>query len=57
MQKFNFGLYEHYNFLFFFREHKQSIRAKPRICARDVDLIHITEFINWFDEHVSTFTT
>ena len=58
MQKFNFGLGEHYNnYYFFIREHKQSISVKPRIRARDVDLIHTREFINWFGEHVSTYTT
>ncbi|RVW87900.1 hypothetical protein CK203_039720 [Vitis vinifera] len=31
-------------------EHKQSIRVKPRIRARDVDLIHTREFISWFEE-------
>ncbi|RVW77928.1 hypothetical protein CK203_048271 [Vitis vinifera] len=31
-------------------EHKQSIKVKPRIHARDVDLIHIREFISWFEE-------
>ena len=56
MQKFNLGLYEHYNYKYLFiRKHKQSIKAKPRIHARDVDLIHTREFISWFEEHVSTF--
>ena len=32
MQKFNLGLYEHYNYKsLFIREHKQSIKAKPRV--------------------------
>ncbi|KAL6315236.1 hypothetical protein AAG906_037468 [Vitis piasezkii] len=31
-------------------EHKQSIRVKPRIRARDVDLFHRREFISWFEE-------
>ena len=40
MQKCNFGLYEHHNYKsLFFRKYKQSVRAKPRIRARDVDLI------------------
>ena len=57
MQKCNFGLYEHHNYKsLFFREHKQSIRAKPCIRAQDVDLIHTKEFISWFEEGVSTFT-
>ena len=57
MQKRNFGLYEHHNYKsLFFNEHKQSIRAKPRIRARDIDLIHTKEFISWFKERVSTFT-
>ena len=57
MQKCNFGLYESHNYKsLFFREHKQSIRDKPRLCARDVDLIHTKEFISWFEERVSTFT-
>ncbi|KAL6341494.1 hypothetical protein AAG906_032614 [Vitis piasezkii] len=34
----------------FIEEHKQSIRVKPRIRARDVDLIHTREFISWFEE-------
>ncbi|RVW70004.1 hypothetical protein CK203_065768 [Vitis vinifera] len=34
-------------------EHKQSIRVKPRIRARDVDLIHTREFISWFEERIS----
>ncbi|KAL6323253.1 hypothetical protein AAG906_029260 [Vitis piasezkii] len=34
----------------FYREHKKSIRVKPRICARDVDLIHTREFISWFEK-------
>ncbi|XP_034682021.1 uncharacterized protein LOC117911728 [Vitis riparia] len=38
------------NFFFFIREHKQSIRVKPHIRARDVDLIHTREFICWFEE-------
>ena len=51
MQKCNFSLYEHHNYKsLFFREHKQSIRAKPRIRARDVDLIHAKKFISWFEE-------
>nr|CAN70148.1 hypothetical protein VITISV_044012 [Vitis vinifera] len=33
-------------------EHKQSIRVKPRIHARDVDLIHTREFISWFEERI-----
>ena len=45
------------NFLFFIKEHKQSIRVKPRIRAQDVDLIHTREFISWFEERVSSFTT
>ena len=57
MQKYNFGLYENYNYKSLFsRKHKQSIRAKPRIRARDIDLIHTKEFISWFEERVSTFT-
>ena len=41
MQKCNFGLYDyHNNKSLFFREHKQYIKAKPRIRAQDVDLIH-----------------
>ena len=55
MQKFNFGLCDYY-YYYFIREHKY-IRAKTHIRARDVDLIHTTEFINWFEEYVSTFTT
>ena len=56
MQKFNLGLYEHYNYKsLFIREHKQFIKAKPCIRARDVDLIHTREFISWFEECVSTF--
>eukprot|EP00261_Vitis_vinifera_P030103 XP_010664898.1 PREDICTED: uncharacterized protein LOC104882589 [Vitis vinifera] len=35
----------------FIEEHKQSIRVKPRIRARDVYLIHTREFISWFEEH------
>ncbi|RVX00587.1 hypothetical protein CK203_036938 [Vitis vinifera] len=31
-------------------EHKQSIRVKPHIRARDVDLIYTREFISWFEE-------
>ena len=51
MQKFNLGLYEHYNYKsLFIREHKQSIKAKPRIHARDVNLIHTRELISWFKE-------
>ena len=51
MHKCNFGLYEHHNYKsLFFREQKQSIRAKPRIRARDVDLIHTKEFISWFED-------
>ena len=58
MQKFNFGLCEHYNnYYFFIREHKQFIRTKSHIRARDVDLIHTREFISWFEECVSTFIT
>ena len=58
MQKFNFGLCEHYNnYYFFIREHKQFIRTKSHIRARDVDLIHKREFISWFEERVSSFTT
>ncbi|KAL6323849.1 hypothetical protein AAG906_005845 [Vitis piasezkii] len=38
-------------------EHKQSIRVKPRIRARDVDLIHTREFISWFEEQVSSFAS
>nr|CAN75974.1 hypothetical protein VITISV_028848 [Vitis vinifera] len=34
----------------FIEEHKQSIRVKPSIHARDVDLIHTREFISWFEE-------
>ena len=57
MQKCNFGLYEHQNYKYlFFKEHKQSIRVKPLIRARDVNLIHPKEFISWFEECVSTFT-
>ena len=57
MQKCNFGLYENHNYKsLFFRGHKQSIRAKPRIRVRDVDLIHTKEYISWFEECVSTFT-
>ena len=57
MQKCNFGLYEHHNYKsLFFKEHKQSITAKPHIHARDVDLIHTKEFISWFEERVDTFT-
>ncbi|RVW87605.1 hypothetical protein CK203_041220 [Vitis vinifera] len=37
----------------FIEEHKQSIRVKPRIRARDVDLIHRREFISWFEERIS----
>ncbi|RVW97993.1 hypothetical protein CK203_028978 [Vitis vinifera] len=37
----------------FIEEHKQSIRVKPRIRARDVDLIHTREFISWFEERIS----
>ncbi|RVW77130.1 hypothetical protein CK203_054291 [Vitis vinifera] len=37
----------------FIEEHKQSIRVKPRIRARDVYLIHTREFISWFEEHIS----
>ena len=56
MQKCNFGLYKHYNYKsLFFREHKQSIRTKPHIRARDVDLIHTKEFISWL-KNVSKFT-
>ncbi|RVW22081.1 hypothetical protein CK203_110934 [Vitis vinifera] len=29
---------------------KEYIRVKPRIRARDVDLIHTREFISWFEE-------
>ncbi|WJZ96904.1 hypothetical protein VitviT2T_015549 [Vitis vinifera] len=36
----------------FIEEHKQSIRVKPRIRARDVDLIHTREFISWFEERI-----
>ena len=57
MHKCNFGLYDNHNYKsLFFREHKQSIRDKTRIRARDVDLIVTKEFISWFEEHVSTFT-
>ena len=57
MQKCNFGFYEHQNYKFlFFREHKQSIRAKLRIRAQDVDFIYTKEFISWFEERVSTFS-
>ncbi|RVW28901.1 hypothetical protein CK203_111943 [Vitis vinifera] len=38
-------------------EHKQSIRVKPRIRARDVDLIHRREFISWFEERVQFLNT
>ena len=55
MQKFNFDICDHYNYFFYIREHKQSIRAKPRIHARDVNLIHTRKFISWFEKRVSTF--
>ena len=42
--------------LYFSDSTNKSIRAKPCIRARDVDLIHTKEFISWFEEHVSTFT-
>ncbi|KAL6315671.1 hypothetical protein AAG906_005759 [Vitis piasezkii] len=48
---------QHLVFLAQKNEHKQSIRVKPRIRARDVDLIHTREFISWFEERVSSFTT
>ncbi|RVW72347.1 hypothetical protein CK203_055429 [Vitis vinifera] len=41
----------------FIEEHKQSIRVKPRIRARDVDLFHRREFISWFEERVSSFAS